>query len=137
MVGRPDAVSLSTMMPHKGGVRIMEQFNNLRAVLDAYGGNLKDLTVLAPQNDPFRVDTPAGHRDGEWLANMLTKLGRITEQHHLRGLHYILVSAEDHQNHRKVRGLWPRCGHGTTWCDVTGTFAVRQLTYCRWPHHWG
>jgi hypothetical protein len=27
--------------------------------------SLKDLTVLAPQNDPFRVDTPARHRDGE------------------------------------------------------------------------
>ena len=28
---------------------------------------MKALTVLAPQNDPFRVDTPAGHRDGAWL----------------------------------------------------------------------
>lgn len=29
----------------------------LRAILEEYGGNLKDLTVLAPANDPFRVDT--------------------------------------------------------------------------------
>ena len=40
----------------------------LRAVLDTYGGSLKDLTVLATANDPYRVDTDAGHRDGEWLA---------------------------------------------------------------------
>ena len=34
----------------------------LRAALDKViaeqGCSLKDLTVLAPQNDPFRVDTP-------------------------------------------------------------------------------
>lgn len=40
----------------------------LRAALDnviaEHGCSLKDLTVLAPQNDPFRVDTPARHRDG-------------------------------------------------------------------------
>ena len=28
---------------------------------------MKDLTVLAPQNDPFRIDRPSAHRDGEWL----------------------------------------------------------------------
>ena len=68
----------------------MQQFNNLRDVLDAQGGSLKDLTVLAPANDPFRVDTESGHRDGAWLANTLTGLG-VTGQRHLRGLHYILV----------------------------------------------
>lgn len=64
--------------------------NGLRAVLEAAGGPMKSLTVLAPQNDPFRVDTPAGHRDGVWLANTLDGLG-ITGQRHLRGLHYILI----------------------------------------------
>jgi hypothetical protein len=28
---------------------------------------MKDLTVLAPQNDPFRIDRPSAHRDGQWL----------------------------------------------------------------------
>ena len=55
------------------------------------GGSLKDLTVLAPQNDPYRVDTPAGHRDGAWLADTLARLGACTGQRHLRGLHYILI----------------------------------------------
>ena len=50
------------------------QPNGLRAALEAAGGSLKSLTVLAPQNDPFRVDTDAGHRDGAWLANTLGAL---------------------------------------------------------------
>jgi hypothetical protein len=29
---------------------------------------LKDLTVLSELADPFRVDTPANHRIGKWLA---------------------------------------------------------------------
>ena len=46
----------------------------LRAALDACGGDLKDLTVLAERNDPFRVDIPAGHRDGQWLADRIAAL---------------------------------------------------------------
>ena len=54
------------------------------------GCKLKDLTVLATQNDPYRVDTPSGHRDGQWLAMQAKdKLGdRII---HLRGFHYALL----------------------------------------------
>src|SRR5712691_1450082 len=29
------------------------------------------LTVLSTQVDPYRLDTPAGHRDGAWLAEQL------------------------------------------------------------------
>ena len=49
--------------------------SRLRAALESAGGSLKSLTVLAPQNDPFRVDTDARHRDGAWLANTLDRLG--------------------------------------------------------------
>ena len=31
--------------------------------------------MLSDQNDPFRMDTPANHRDGQWLAMMFEKLG--------------------------------------------------------------
>ena len=62
----------------------------LRQVLDqtiaTEGGSLKDLTVLAPQNDPFRVDTDARHRDGEWLAVTARDLGLGDRKIHLRGL---------------------------------------------------
>jgi hypothetical protein len=65
------------------------------AIAEANGRKLTmgDLTVLASINDPFRVDTPAGHRDGEWLAVQFARLAanRIV---HLRGMHYILVTDE-------------------------------------------
>lgn len=67
--------------------------SGLRATLEAAvtegGYSLGDLTVLAPQNDPFRVDTPSGHRDGEWLAIQAEKLAGRTI--HLRGLHYMVL----------------------------------------------
>jgi hypothetical protein len=48
--------------------------NGLRATLESTGVPMQDVTVLAVQNDPFRVDTPARHRDGAWLADNLDQL---------------------------------------------------------------
>jgi len=66
----------------------------LRTILDeAVADNdysAKDLTVLAPQNDPYRIDTPARHRDGAWLgAHVAEKIG--DDDIHVRGLHYALL----------------------------------------------
>jgi hypothetical protein len=61
------------------------------AEADGHTLSLKDLTVLAPQRDPFRVDTPANHRDGEWLVRTARELGLGTRPIHLRGLHYMLI----------------------------------------------
>ena len=70
--------------------------SRLRDVLDAYGGNLQDLTVLAQANDPLRVDTDTGtgRRDGSWLADRIAAL-RLTGPKHLRGLHYIMYDLPD------------------------------------------
>jgi hypothetical protein len=57
--------------------------------------SMKDLTVLALQNDPYRVGTPAGHRDGQWFSDMLTRVGLADGATiHLRGLHYKLATIE-------------------------------------------
>jgi hypothetical protein len=64
------------------------------AEMVATGCRLKDLTVLDEKNDPFRLDTPAGHRDGQWLAEVASELWAAFRQIHLRGLHYLLVSKE-------------------------------------------
>jgi hypothetical protein len=66
------------------------------AIAEANGSKLsmKDLTVLAPQNDPFRVDTPSGHRDGAWLAITATELGLGDRKIHLRGLHYMVIGRQ-------------------------------------------
>jgi hypothetical protein len=76
----------------------MSDISPLRQVLDETIADAKivglklsmdALTVMSSANDPFRLDTRAGHRDGKWLADLMHSLGvgRI----HLRGLHYVLL----------------------------------------------
>ncbi len=95
----------------------------LRAILEeateADGLSLKDLTVLATQHDPFRVDTPAGHRDGEWLAQRLGDR-RI----HLRGLHYILIgeAKPDGSTYANTEADW-------IWLQSKAGKAARWLGY--------
>jgi hypothetical protein len=62
----------------------------LSDVADEYGVPLKNLTVLAPQNDPFRVGTEASRRDGAWLAEQC-QAAMAGRKIHLRGLHYALI----------------------------------------------
>ena len=54
------------------------------------GYSLKALTVLAEQNDPFRLDTPANHLVGAWVAEQFVLAHRASI--HLRGLHYAIVA---------------------------------------------
>lgn len=62
-----------------------------RALAESGGGSLKSLTVLSSQNDPFRVDTPARHRDGAWLTTTAADLGLGDRKIHCRGLHYMVL----------------------------------------------
>jgi hypothetical protein len=67
-----------------------------RAILEAasdQGCSMQALTVLDKQNDPFRIDTPARHRDGEWLATTARELGLDDRKIHLRGLHYMVLGS--------------------------------------------
>jgi hypothetical protein len=70
--------------------------NKLREVLDEAcaeeGCSMNALTVLT--EDPFRLDTPARRRDGEWLATHAERFGLGDRQIHLRGLHYMLLSGK-------------------------------------------
>ena len=63
----------------------------LEAAMAEHGCTMADLTVLDKANDPFRVDTPARHRDGEWLATTAAELGLGDRTIHLRGLHYMVI----------------------------------------------
>ena len=71
-------------------------FGVLRSVLERArekaGCSLTDLTVLSAQVDPYRLDTPSGHRDGKWLAKQLEKAIGKDKPIHWRGLHYALVA---------------------------------------------
>jgi hypothetical protein len=58
--------------------------------------SLGELTVLSQQRGPYRFDTPAGHRDGKWFAEVFERLVPDTNSAvHLRGLHYRIVVARD------------------------------------------
>jgi hypothetical protein len=56
------------------------------------GCSLSDLTVLSTQKDPYRLDTPANHRDGQWVAEQLERLIKGGKKIHWRGLHYAIVA---------------------------------------------
>ena len=60
----------------------------------AGGFTMKDLTVL--DNDPYRLDTPANHRDGKWFAGQFARfVPGESSTAHLRGLHYLITSSGD------------------------------------------
>jgi hypothetical protein len=102
----------------------------LRAALDTViaeqGGSLKSITVLAMQNDPFRVDIPPRHRDGEWLATTARDLGLGDRRIHLRGLHYMAAVAErpkpDGTPYRNTDPEWE-------WLQGDAAKAARWLGY--------
>ncbi len=100
-----------------------------QALADAaaeHGVPLKDLTVLAVQNDPFRIDTPAGHRDGAWLAMHAKRLGLTVI--HLRGLHYALVTASPAKPNGEV---YRNTDKDWTWLQEKAADAARWLGYIR------
>lgn len=66
----------------------------LREAKETYKASLSDLTVLSPQNDPFRLDTPANHAKGRWFRDHMEKCGLLSgaARIHNRGIHYAIVS---------------------------------------------
>jgi hypothetical protein len=50
---------------------------------------------LSAQVDPYRLDTPSGHRDGKWLAEHFDRLVARSKKIHWRGLHYVLVATSN------------------------------------------
>jgi hypothetical protein len=91
------------------------------------GVSMSDLTVLAAQNDPYRVDTPAGHRDAEWLATQIEWALGGRERLHLRGIHYSIVTRGDvlkpnGEPYRNTDADW-------TWLQAQPSKAARWLGY--------
>jgi hypothetical protein len=72
----------------------------LRQVLEAAAREacvpLEALTVLDKKVDPYRFDTPAGHRDGGWFGKQIRAIGLGDGQTiHLRGAHYAIAARGD------------------------------------------
>jgi hypothetical protein len=66
----------------------------LRQAKAECGASLGDLTVLSPQSDPFRLDTPAHHAKARWFRDRMDECGlfRSSAPIHNRGIHYAIVS---------------------------------------------
>ncbi len=71
----------------------------LRTILETAaadsGYSFKALTVLKEDSDPYRHDTPAGHRNAKWFAEQVNRFLRPTQTIHLRGMHYLISSSSD------------------------------------------
>ena len=66
----------------------------IRTVKKERKASLGDLTVRSNQNDPFRFDTKTGHRNAQWLRDMMRETGLLNRGNpiHKRGLHYAIFS---------------------------------------------
>jgi hypothetical protein len=87
---------------------------------------LGDLTVLSAAVDPYRLDTPANHRAGEWVAKQLSRFVKSGKRIHWRGLHYVISTKAP----RKPDGvIFRNTDEDWTWlADVAGK-AARWLGY--------
>jgi hypothetical protein len=101
----------------------------LRALKEETGLSLAELSVLAPQNDPFRLDTPANHALGKWFHKQMKAAGYFESDGvaiHLRGLHYIFVTKRvqrpDGKPYRNDDANW-------TWLVGKASKAARWLGY--------
>jgi hypothetical protein len=67
----------------------------IRVLRKESGLPLNKLSVLADDSDPYRLDRPGKHRDGQWFRDQLKECGLDFERGatiHLRGAHYAIVS---------------------------------------------
>jgi hypothetical protein len=66
-------------------------FQRMNAATKADDAMLGRFTVMDEKHDPYRQDTPARRRDGEWFANQMVKFVPVGTVH-IRGFHYILAA---------------------------------------------
>ena len=125
-VGKPDNILRA---PRKQ--QSLNGHGALRSVLESacenYGYSRADLTVLSVQVDPYRLDTPAGHRDGAWLAEEFERAFGPHRRTHWRGLHYALVAQG---NVRKPNGeIYQNTDEDWHWLSDVAGKAARWLGY--------
>ena len=124
------AIDLDELITAENSTATSNGQGALRRILEAAARDaslpLSDLTVLDKKVDPYRQDTPAGHRDGAWLAQQMDVLG-ITKPIHLRGLHYALVSSTSLTKPNGTRYL--NTADDWLWLQAEASKAARWLRY--------
>jgi hypothetical protein len=88
----------------------------LRDIIEAAkaetGLGIGNLTALSPQNDPYRLDTPANHAVGQWFAEQMERLDLLNRRLHLRGIHYQPSVSSDWSWAEQTRALIARKRYG-------------------------
>ena len=79
------------------------------------------------QVDPYRLDTPSGHRDGKWAAAQLKRAIGEERRTHWRGLHYAIIARG---NIRKPNGeIYQNTDTDWKWLSEIAGKAARWLGY--------
>jgi hypothetical protein len=103
--------------------------NGLRNIIETAcaeaGGSLKSYTVLSPQTDPYRLDTPANHEVGKWFADQMARLNLLGRRLHLRGIHYALLGSTTMPQGQ----LYTNTGENWEWLQAPAAKAARWLGY--------
>jgi len=112
------------------------QQDQLKAIANERGCSLKSLTVLAPQNDPFRIGTPYQFRQAEWFAAVLENAR--SPEIHLREIHYSLVGSGtgefyDGEPYFNDQASWERLQKYAKFARVLGLVDTRRLVDKRTP----
>ena len=101
--------------------------NVIRAASQAAKLSFGELTVLRPERDPYRIDTPKGHRMAQWFEEWFSQLYSTTAIVHLRGFHYVLIS---HGEVVKPDGArYENTDKDFTWLIEKAAKAARWLGY--------
>ena len=109
----------------------MENKSTLGRILEHYcevaGLSKSKLYVLDRKLDPYAQDTPANHRDGQWLGDVLDQVTSDDgQQIHTRGLHYRLMSSTVFKpNGERYRNTDADYG----WLTESAVKAARWLNY--------
>jgi hypothetical protein len=99
----------------------------LESACEEHKASLSDLTVLSTPVDPYRIDTAAGHRDGQWLAEQLAKAYGPAQRAHWRGLHYAIV--QDGTIRKPDGEIYQNTDDDWEWLIGTPAKAARWLGY--------
>jgi hypothetical protein len=82
----------------------MMDFNVIKRYAKDNGCSVKDLLVLAPQNDPFYVGTHGQREMAEWFADLWNRFG-YTSGVHIRRIHYRSLSEVTMPNGKPYENL--------------------------------
>lgn len=120
----------TTAKPQRGQNAIVGSgvlYHEIEVAAAATGHSICDLTVLSPQNDPYRLDTTEGHELGLWFADQLARFVQPHRRVHLRGLFYLIVVAGDVE---KPDGqVFTNTHDNWVWLQARAAKAARWLRY--------